>query len=63
MASATFQPLSIWRRAARFRRQDQRMGQLMLNIARNEKGETCKQTLWNLTDEELLRRLEDENDE
>jgi uncharacterized protein YihD (DUF1040 family) len=35
-----------------------RLGQLLLNMARNEQGATDKHVLWTMEDTELLRRLD-----
>jgi len=37
---------------------DQRLGQLLLNVARNATGGTDKHLLWNMTNGELTRRLQ-----
>jgi hypothetical protein len=36
----------------------QRLGQLLLNLARNERGETDHHVLWNLDEHALLKRIE-----
>jgi uncharacterized protein YihD (DUF1040 family) len=38
---------------------DQRLGQLLLNAARNDDGMTDKHKLWNMEAAELVRRLGD----
>lgn len=38
---------------------EQRLGQMILNLTRNERGETDKQVCWNTDDDELLREITD----
>lgn len=40
-----------------------RLGQLLLNLARNQQGATDKHVLWTMEDTELLRRLETPSEE
>ena len=35
----------------------QRLGQLLLNLARDASGNTDKNVLWNLDEDELLKRI------
>lgn len=37
----------------------QRLGQVLLNISRNVHGETDKNVLWNMDEDELIMNLED----